>query len=41
MPEKNILTRVKSEHEINLATTDNETRKAENEHKKIYTTYFG
>ena len=41
MPEKNKPTRVKSEHKINWATTENETRKVENEYKEIYTTYFG
>lgn len=41
MPEKNKPTRIKSEHEINSATTESETRKTVNEHKEIYTTYFG
>ena len=41
MPKKNKPTRVESEHEINSATTENGTRKVENERKEIYTTYFG
>ena len=35
MPEKNKPTRVKSEHEINSATTENETRKVETSTKKF------
>lgn len=35
MPEKNKPTRVKPEHEINSATTENEKRKVADEHKEI------